>query len=95
MAGLRLPAMLTARLQRLADVPARAAPAIAVRLRGLIPAPPLGSVAVTASGSAVTVTQVRPHGPPIHSVLPDGAAPPAWGAAVAEETARAVEGALR
>ncbi len=89
-----LPAKLAARLRGLADVPVRAAPAVAARLRGFVPAPPRGDVVVTASGSEVTITQTRPHGPPVASVLPADGLPPTWRAAIEAETGKAFAEAM-
>jgi hypothetical protein len=93
MAGLKTPARLAQRLAELTAVPSRGAPAIASRLAALIPPPPLGSVAVVVSGGEIRVTQTRPHGPPVASVLPEDGLPSGWAAAIADETGKSVKGA--
>jgi hypothetical protein len=91
--ALKTPARLAQRLGELAAVPSRAAPAIASRLAAIIPPPPLGSVAVVASGGEARITQTRPHGPPVASVLPEDGLPSGWAAAISDETGNAAKGA--
>jgi hypothetical protein len=93
MAGLKTPARLARRLQELAAVPSRAVPAVAGRLAAIIPPPPLGSVAVVASGGEVRITQTRPHGPPVASALPTNGIPAVWASTIADETGKAGKGA--
>jgi hypothetical protein len=95
---LKTPARLARRLQELAALSTQAAPAIARRIDGIVRQDPpmLGTVEVTAAGSEVTVRQARPSpgAPPVKSVLPSTGIPPAWAAAIADETGQAFAKAI-